>query len=109
MTLEVSGKEDSPYYVIALLLAYLYYEETESGNKTVFTLDEIFERAKANEINFLLGFTREQISEFLHEMWDLNILSCKDEHYMFSTEGFRELLGTRSEVNTELAKYIGRG
>ena len=40
-------------------------------------------------------------------MWDLNILTSKDDLYMFSTEGFRELLGTREDVNTELSKYMG--
>ena len=108
MTLEVSGKENSPYYVIALLMAYMCYEEIESGYRTEFSVDDIIEKAKSNEINILANYTREQIIELLHEMWDLNIVSCKGEYYMFSTEGFRELLGTQEEVNTELAKYVGR-
>ena len=107
MTLEVNGKQDSPYYIIALLMAYIYYEEMQSDNKTEFTVDDIMEKASGNGIGILLKFTREQIAELLHEMWDLNILSCKDERYMFSTDGFRELLGTREEVNNELTKYIG--
>ena len=54
-----------------------------------------------------LGYTKEQITELFKEMWDLNILTSKDDFYMFSTEGFRELLGTREDVNTELSKYMG--
>ncbi len=110
MTLEVEGKENSPYYVIALVLAYLYYEEEnkdENERKTGFKIEEVVNKAKSDEINMLLAYSREQITELFKEMWDLNILTSKDDLYMFSTEGFRELLGTREDVNTELSKYMG--
>ena len=86
--------------------AYLYYE-TEGEEKAAFTVDEIINKAKSDEINALLQYTREQIQELMHEMWDLNILSAKGDEYMFSTEGFRELLGTKAEVNAELSTYMG--
>ncbi len=110
MTLEVEGKENSPYYVIALILAYLYYEEEnkpEDERQTGFRIEEVISKAKSDEINIILGYTKEQITELFKEMWDLNILTSKDDFYMFSTEGFRELLGTREDVNTELSKYMG--
>ena len=110
MTLEVDGKENSPYYVIALILAYLYYDEEnkdENERKTGFGIEEILNKAKSDEINILLEYSREQMTELFKEMWDLNILTSKDDLYMFSTEGFRELLGTREDVNTELSKYMG--
>lgn len=106
MTLEIKGKENSPYYIIGLILAYLYYE-SEDGTKTEFTVDDIINKAKSDEINVLMQYTREQIEELMHEMWDLNILSAKGDHYMFSTEGFRELLGTKAEVNSSLSFYMG--
>ena len=106
MTLEIKGKKNSPYYIISLILAYLYYE-TEGEEKAAFTVDEIINKAKSDEINALLQYTREQIQELMHEMWDLNILSAKGDEYMFSTEGFRELLGTKAEVNAELSTYMG--
>ena len=110
MTLEVDGKENSPYYVIALILAYLYYDEEnkdENERKTGFGIEEVISKAKSDEINILLEYSREQMTELFKEMWDLNILTSKDDLYMFSTEGFRELLGTREDVNTELSKYMG--
>ena len=110
MTLEVDGKENSPYYVIALILAYLCYEEEnkdEDERKTGFGIEEVISKAKSDEINILLEYSREQMTELFKEMWDLNILTSKDDLYMFSTEGFRELLGTREDVNTELSKYMG--
>ena len=110
MTLEVDGKENSPYYVIALILAYLCYEEEnkpQDERKTGFQIEEVIGKAKSDEINILLDYSREQMTELFKEMWDLNILTSKDDLYMFSTEGFRELLGTREDVNTELSKYMG--
>ena len=110
MTLEVDGKENSPYYVIALILAYLCYEEEnkdENERQTGFRIEEVVNKAKSDEIELLLSYSREQMTELFKEMWDLNILTSKDDFYMFSTEGFRELLGTREEVNTELSKYMG--
>ena len=107
MTLEIQGKKNSPYYIIALLLAYLYYEE--EGTAAEFTVDDIISKAGSYEINALLQYTREQITELMHEMWDLNILTAKGDYYMFSTEGFRELLGNKEEVNSELSAYMGGG
>ena len=110
MTLEVEGKENSPYYVIALILAYLCYEEEnkpENERQSGFKIEEVIAKAKSDEINIILGYTKEQMTELFKEMWDLNILTSKDDFYMFSTEGFRELLGTREDVNTELSKYMG--
>ena len=106
MTLKIKGKEDSPYYLIALIISYLCYEAEDSGTNA-FTVDDILRKAKSDEINALLQYSREQIEELMHEMWDLNILSVKGEYYMFSTEGFRELLGTKADVNTELSAYMG--
>lgn len=106
MTLKLKEEENSPYYIIALILAYLYYEAEESG-VTAFTADDVISKAKSDEINVLLRYSREQIKELMHEMWDLNILSAKGDCYMFSTEAFRELLGTKADVNSALSAYMG--
>ncbi len=110
MTLQVEENDNSPYYIIALLLAYLYYDEEdkdESERRTGFTIDEIIEKAKNDGLNLILNYSDAQIKELFREMWDLNILTAKDDVYMFSTEGFRELLGTKKEVQDELLKYFG--
>ena len=46
-----------------------------------------------------------QSGETIHKK--LSEVMLLDDLYMFSTEGFRELLGTREDVNTELSKYMG--
>ena len=110
MTLQVEENDNSPYYIIALILAYLYYDEEdkdESERRTGFTIDEVIEKAKNDGLNLILNYSDIQIKELFREMWDLNILTAKDDVYMFSTEGFRELLGTKREVQDALLKYLG--
>ena len=110
MTLQVEENDNSPYYIIALILAYLYYNEEdkdESERRTGFTIDEVIEKAKNDGLNLILNYSDIQIKELFQEMWDLNILTAKDDVYMFSTEGFRELLGTKKEVQDALLKYFG--
>ncbi|MBQ8824618.1 MAG: hypothetical protein IJZ64_05230 [Ruminococcus sp.] len=42
-------------------------------------------------------------------MWDLNILSATGDYYVFSTESFRELLGSREQVEQAMTNYIDGG
>ncbi|MDE5833907.1 MAG: hypothetical protein K2H26_00135, partial [Ruminococcus sp.] len=58
------------------------------------------------KITRLLKLNREKIEELLNEMWDLNILSKEDEYYRFATEGFRELLGSKEQIEDGISKYI---
>jgi hypothetical protein len=112
MTLRVDKSEGSFYHIIALMLAYLYYEkisDTEnSEDKPVgYTIDEIFRVARQYGISRITELDSNQIVELLNEMCDLNILNENSGYYVFSTENFREFLGNSETVDSELVKYIG--
>ena len=96
-------KGRSYYHAIALIVAFLYYEKPADKK---YTADEIVRAAQDYRISRIMNLDREKLNEFLSEMWDLNILSMEDEYYRFATEGFRELLGSREQVESEISKYI---
>ncbi len=93
----------SHYHIIALIFAYLY---EEVPNEKKYTVDDLMKVAQEYKITRLLKLNREKIEELLNEMWDLNILSKEDEYYRFATEGFRELLGSKEQIEDGISKYI---
>lgn len=96
-------KGHSHYHIIALIFAYLYYDlPTEKK----YTIDDLMRVADEYKITRLLNLNKEKIEELLNEMWDLNILSKEDEYYRFATEGFRELLGSRKQVEDSISDYF---
>lgn len=106
MTLHVNDKSDNSYYIIALILAYLNFEEPkDKGYKP----EKILEFAKEFNVMRISGLSNEQLAAILDEMCDLNILSSIENHYTFSTDGFRDLLGNRITVMENLDKFIARG
>lgn len=96
-------KGRSHYHIIALIFAYLY---EEVSNEKKYTVDDLMRVAQEYKITRLLKLNKEKIEELLNEMWDLNILSKEDEYYRFATEGFRELLGSREQVEDGISQYI---
>jgi len=96
-------KGHSHYHIIALIFAYLYYN---SPNEKKYTIDDLMRVAEEYKITRLLSLNREKIKELLNEMWDLNILSKEDEYYLFATEGFRELLGSKEQVDDSISEYF---
>jgi hypothetical protein len=94
----------SYYHIIALIMAFLYYEMPVEKK---YTIDDIFMIANKYNITRINTLEREKLEELLYEMWDLNIVSKEDEFYRFATEGFRELLGSRKQIEDEISKYVG--
>lgn len=99
-------KGHSQYHIIALIFAFLCYESTAEKK---YTVDDLMNVAREYKITRLLGLSREQIEELLSEMCDLNILSVEDGYYRFATEGFRELLGSREQVENSMGEYFEEG
>lgn len=93
----------SYYHILALILAYLYYEMPAEKK---YTAEDILRVAEEYRITRILKLDREKLEELLYEMWDLNIVSKEDNFYRFATEGFRELLGGRKQVEDEMGKYF---
>ncbi len=96
-------KGRSNYHILALILAYLYHERPDEKK---YTVDDILKVAEEYRITRILTIDREKLEEFLYEMWDLNIISKEDNFYRFATEGFRELLGGKKQVEDEMGKYF---
>lgn len=93
----------SYYHILSLILAYLYYE---FPSEKKYTLNDILKVAEEYRVTRLLKLDRAKIEELLYEMWDLNIVSKEDAYYRFATEGFRELLGSKKEVEDGMAEYF---
>ena len=96
-------KGRSHYHIIALILAFLYYD---SPSEKKYTIEDIMKIAEEYRITRLLKLDRGKIEELLNEMWDLNVVSKEDSFYRFATEGFRELLGSKKQVEDEMARYF---
>ena len=96
-------KGRSHYHILALILAYLYYE---MPTEKKYTVEDILRVAEEYKITRILNINREKLEELLYEMWDLNIISKEDNFYRFATEGFRELLGGRKQIEDEMGKYF---
>lgn len=96
-------KGRSHYHILALILAYLYYEMPAEKK---YTVEDILKVAKEYKITRILNIDREKLDELLYEMWDLNVISKEENFYRFATEGFRELLGRRKQVEDEMSKYF---
>lgn len=96
-------KGRSHYHILALILAYLYYEMPAEKK---YTVEDILRVAEEYRITRILKLDREKLEELLYEMWDLNVISKEDNFYRFATEGFRELLGSRKQVEDEMDKYF---
>ncbi|MGN0683467.1 MAG: hypothetical protein ACI4JY_07305, partial [Oscillospiraceae bacterium] len=99
-------KGHSHYHIIALIFAYLYYD---SPAEKKYTIDDLMRVAGEYRITRLLNLNREKIEELLNEMWDLNILSKEDSYYRFAAEGFRELLGSKEQIENSMGDYMEEG
>ena len=110
MTLTVDESEGSYYMVLALILAYLYFEQPDIKGHS---MADMREAAASCGIKTITALEDEQLDEILLEMWDLNIITADEtpdgRRYMFSSEGFRDLLGSRETVEKDLMKYMKAG
>ena len=106
MTLFVEEENHSHYHAIALIIAYLLNTEySENG----YTVDEIMAAAGKQKISRIITLKKEQLEEFLQEMWDLNVLTVaipNSQRYTFATDGFRDMLGNADDVELALAEYM---
>ena len=91
------------YYILALLLAMLY-EENEKAEG--YGIDEILQSADTLGIDSFEQLGEEHIKALLDELCDLNILKTIDSCYAFRTRSFRDLLGSKSELEDQLVSMI---
>ena len=103
---EITLELDDTYYLIALIMALL---DDAAANVNGYSSRDILSEARSLEIESIASLDEEQIDAFLGELTDLNILkSVGDGTFLFSTKNFRDMLGSRSEVEEELLKLMER-
>ena len=105
ITLRLDDKEGNYYYVIALLLAMLY-DEKESAEG--YSVSAILDMAKAVGVEKLQHLKEDHVNAILEELCDLNILRRIDENFAFRTRSFRDLLGSRQELEDKLLELISK-
>ena len=103
MTLRLD--EDDFYYMIALLIAYRYYEEEANAGcsaKDILMLAEDF------GINKLTTLTRQRVDSLMKELEEMNILQrMSDGRYTFARYTFYQMMGNPDTILEEIEKYIG--
>ncbi|MBQ8791707.1 MAG: hypothetical protein IJZ51_10400 [Ruminiclostridium sp.] len=103
-TLFAEEEGRSNYHIIALIIAYLCYEASDDAG---YSIEDILRVARDYNINRVLTMRSEQLSETLNEMCDLNVITEMEDRYSFSTDGFRNLLGNREEIDEAMSQYFG--
>ena len=96
--------EDKYYFVIANLLAHLYYKQNNSDG---YSPQEILNAAEDFDLTKepFLPDSAEKIGALMEELCELNILrKTGDAKYLFSRQRILRIVGTTTEVNAALEK-----
>ena len=94
---------DNYYMIIALLLAFLYYNEGIRGYRP----DELHATAEAYNVVQIRALTVQKLQAFMDELCDLNVLrKGADGSYVFSRQSFFHLMGRKNVVENELEDYM---
>ena len=102
ITLKVD--DDDYYYIIAILVAY-HYHANKSQNGC--NAEELLELANGFSIGKLTKLDKEKISALMEEMAELNVLqNTGDGHYRFTRHSFCQMMGTKTQLDDELLKYM---
>nr|WP_296957231.1 hypothetical protein [uncultured Mediterraneibacter sp.] len=96
--------DDDYYYIIALLVAFHYHEYKSQNGCSV---DDLIEVAKSYSIIKILKLGNEKLHALMEEMRELNVLQhTGNAHYRFTRHSFCQMMGTVSQIEDELMKYM---
>lgn len=100
--------DDNMYFIIALLMAYLYHQNTNSAAENDgFSAIDIIEAAEEYSVKKVVDQDEIVIEGLMQELVELNILRLTvSNKYLFSKYSFYQLMGTSSEVEDKLVKYM---
>lgn len=89
------------------MLAYLFLEEERVDG---FVASEIHKKSfELLGVNMLTHLSDEQVTNFLEELCDLNILvRSKGGMFSFRTKSFRDLLGSKSDIEDKLLEIMNK-
>lgn len=96
--------EDNYYYLIALIMAYLYYC---NGYNEGYSPKDIKLAGKDLDIAKIATLDDDKLVALMEELKELNVLrSTDDTCYLFSKFSFFQMMGTRTEVDDKLVEYM---
>ena len=100
--------EDNMYYIIALLMAYLYHQNTNSVTESKgFSAEDIIAAAKLFDVKKVANQRVEVIDGLMQELLELNILRHTVQNlYLFSRYSFFQMMGTSDEIDDRLLDYM---
>jgi len=101
ITLKVA--DDDYYYIIALLVAYLYYE----SDKNDYTPKDVWDIAEVFDLEKITALSLEQLTALMEEMKELNVLRITmSGGYLFTRYSFFQMMGTKATIEDEICKYM---
>lgn len=100
---EMTLRLDEEYYIIALIIAYMSFVDEETDGCTA---KSVFENLNEFEVKRFKNHDIYQIETLLEELCDLNVLKKVNERFSFRTKSFRDLLGTKKEVEDAIVGII---
>ena len=96
--------EDDYYYIIALLMAYRYHTK---GYTNGCSAAEIRQTGAELGIGRIASLEESKLNALMEEMRELNVLRNTDRtHYLFSRVRFFQMMGTITDVEDRLTKYL---
>ncbi len=96
--------DDDNYYLIALLMAYLYYS---NGYSEGYSAEDILSTAQDLSIKGIRELSADGVSALMEELKELNVLrSTDDTHFLFARFTFFQMMGTSSEVDDRLDEFM---
>ena len=100
--------EDNMYYIIALLMAYLYHQNTNCASESEgFSAEDIIYAGQEYGIKKIVSSNPDAVNGWMQELMELNILRQTVDHlYLFSRYSFFQMMGTATEVEDKLLEYM---
>ncbi len=100
--------EDNLYYIIALLMAHLYHQNVNSASESEgYSARNIIDAAAGYGFKRIVELSESAVDGLLEELRELNILrQTISRSYLFSRYSFFQMMGTATEVDNNLMKYM---
>ncbi len=100
--------EDNLYYIIALLIANLYHQNTNSASESEgFSAKDIIQSGQEYAVKKIAEAEETVVNGLMQELVELNILrQTVTSRYLFSRYSFFQMMGTSAEVEEKLLEYM---
>ncbi len=89
------------YYFTTLLLALLFCDDATSDGYVAADIN----RAANSILGDMLG-SDDEINNYLEELYELNVLKKIGDKFSFRTKSFRDMLGSKEQIEDEIIKKL---